>query len=119
MGIALLKGAGFRAVILSTEQNPVVAARAKKIGLPYFHGVGDKSQILTKYLENENIPGGETVYIGNDVNDLGCFPLVGYAIVVADAHPDVRRKADLILNHKGGFGAVREVCDILISRYRK
>jgi N-acylneuraminate cytidylyltransferase len=118
MGVELLLKAGFEAVIISTEENPVVAARAEKIGLPYFHGVGDKPQILRSFLEKENIPMKETVYVGNDVNDLPCFPMVAYAIVVADAHPDVRRAADFFLNHKGGYGAVREVCDILISRYR-
>jgi len=118
MGIDLMKNAGFRAVIISTEQNPVVAARAKKIGLPYFHGVGDKPEILKAYLEKEDISYKETIYVGNDVNDLPCFPLVAYAVVVADTHPDVRREADHILKHKGGYGAVREVCDILISRYR-
>ena len=96
----------------------MVAARAKKIGLPYFHGVGDKSEILKAYLEKEDISYKETIYVGNDVNDLPCFPLVAYAVVVADTHPDVRREADHILKHKGGYGAVREVCDILISRYR-
>jgi len=119
MGIELLQKAGFRAVIISTEENPVVAARAKKIGLPYYHGVDDKPKTLQAYLEKENLPFEETVYVGNDVNDLPCFSLAAYAMVVADAHPDVRRKADLILNHRGGYGAVREVCDILISRYKK
>jgi YrbI family 3-deoxy-D-manno-octulosonate 8-phosphate phosphatase len=58
------------------------------------------------------------VYVGNDVNDLPCFQEVAFAVVVADAHPDVRKKADFILNQKGGDGAVREVCDILINRYK-
>ena len=118
MGIDLLRKAGFTAVIISTEKNPVVVARAKKIGLPYFHGVGDKAEILREYLSKENISSNETIYVGNDVNDLPCFPLVAFAIVVADAHPDVRKRADFILKRTGGFGAVREVCDILISRYR-
>ncbi len=117
MGIEMLLKAGFKALIISTEKNPVVAARAKKIGLPYFHGVGNKPEILKTYLEQENISSEETVYVGNDVNDLPCFPLVAYAVVVADAHPDVCRKADYILTKRGGYGAVREVCDILINRY--
>ena len=118
MGVELLLKAGFNAVIISTELNPVVAARAKKLGLPYFHGVGDKAKTLRAYWEKENLSPKETLYVGNDVNDLPCFPLVAYAVVVADAHPDVRRKADHFLTHKGGFGAVRELCDLLISRYR-
>jgi len=118
MGIELLLKAGFKAVIISTESNPVVAARAKKINLPYFHGVSDKAKTLQTYLENNGISPEETVYVGNDVNDLPCFQEVAFAVVVADAHPDVRKKADFILNQKGGDGAVREVCDILINRYK-
>jgi len=116
MGIGRLLAAGFKAVIISTETNPVVAARARKLELPYFHGVGDKASILKTYLEKEAIPAEETIYVGNDVNDLPCFPLVACAIAVADAHPDVKRKADQILTRRGGHGAVREVCDILLSR---
>ncbi len=118
MGIDLLMAAGIKAVIISTEPNPVVAARAKKIGLPYFHGVGDKGSVLQDYLKKENIPAAETIYVGNDINDLPCFPLVACAVVVADAHPAAKRKADRVLTAKGGFGAVREVCDILLARKR-
>ncbi len=118
MGIALLLAAGFRGVIISTEPNPVVAARAKKIGLPYFHSVGDKATTLKTYLEKEGILSSETIYVGNDINDLPCFPLVGCALAVADAHPEVRRSADKVLKHAGGQGAVREVCEILLNRYR-
>ncbi|MBG0788837.1 MAG: HAD hydrolase family protein, partial [Anaerolineaceae bacterium] len=116
MGISHLLAAGFKAVIISTETNPVVAARAKKLKLPYFHGVGDKASLLKTYLVENNITAEETIYVGNDVNDLPCFPLVACAVAVADAHPEVRRKADQVLAHKGGHGAVREVCDILLSR---
>lgn len=117
MGIEMLQAAGIRSVIISTEPNPVVAARAKKIGLPYFHGVNDKSHVLLDFLEREKIPAAETIYLGNDVNDLPCFPIVARAFVVADAHPVVKKQADFILTHAGGHGAVRELCDILIERY--
>lgn len=118
MGVELLLKAGFKSVIISTESNPAVAARAEKIGLPYFHDVGDKASVLTHYLEKENFSPAETIYVGNDVNDLPCFPIVAYAVAVADAQDTVRREADLILTHTGGHGAVREICDILIDRYR-
>jgi N-acylneuraminate cytidylyltransferase len=55
------------------------------------------------------------VYLANDVNDLPCFPLVGCSVVVADAHPDVLPHADLVLEHKGGRGAVRELCDRILK----
>ena len=118
MGIEMLLAAGFKAVIISTEPNPVVAVRARKVGLPYFHDVGNKAQVLKNYLEKEAISPDETLYVGNDVNDLPCFPLVACAAAVADAHPDVRRQADQVLEKRGGHGAVREICDILLRRYR-
>ncbi len=118
MGVEMLLKAGIKAVIISTESNSVVAARAKKLGLPYFHGVGNKAATLQAYLEKEDLAASETIYVGNDVNDLPCFPIVARAVVVADAHPDVLRQADQILTHKGGHGAVREICDALLARYR-
>jgi len=115
MGISLLKKAGFDAVVLSTETNPVVTARCKKMGLPVVQGVDAKGEVLNKLLAERGIPGRNVVYVGNDVNDLPCFPLVGCAVAVADAHPDVLAKADLVLRSPGGFGAVRELCELVIS----
>jgi len=80
--------------------------------------VGDKTKTLQAYWEKEDLSPEETIYLGNDVNDVPCFPLVAFAAVVADAHPDARQKADLVLKHNGGHGAVRELCDLLLSRYR-
>jgi len=59
------------------------------------------------------------VYLGNDLNDLPCFPMVGWAAVPASALPEMKHKADFVLQKNGGFGAVRELCDILIKRFSK
>jgi YrbI family 3-deoxy-D-manno-octulosonate 8-phosphate phosphatase len=58
------------------------------------------------------------VYVGNDVNDLLCMALVGCAVAVADAHPDVLAQADMILEHNGGDGAIREVCELILEKIR-
>jgi N-acylneuraminate cytidylyltransferase len=118
MGVEMLLNAGIKGVIISSETNPVVAARAQKLGLPHFYGVGDKPSTLKAYFEKEKIAPQETVYVGNDVNDLPCFPMVAWSVAVADAHPQVLGQADFILTRRGGHGAVREICDILLSRYR-
>lgn len=115
MGISLLKKAGFNAVVLSTETNPVVSARCKKMDLPVYQGIDAKGEALQKLLAERGIPGENVIYVGNDVNDLPCFPLVGCAAAVADAHPDVLSKANLVLKSPGGYGAVRELCDLVIS----
>ncbi len=115
MGISILHKAGIPMVVLSTEPNPVVAARCRKLNLPVIQGLSDKSQALSHLLQERNLDPAHVVYLGNDVNDLPCFPLVGCAVVVADAHPDVLPQADLILSHTGGHGAVRELCDRIMQ----
>ena len=56
------------------------------------------------------------MFIGNDTNDLPAFEVAGYAVVPADAHPSIARLADLVLTHNGGHGAVRELCDLILSK---
>ena len=114
MGIAALHIAGIPMIVLSTEPNPVVAARCRKLNLPVIQDLADKSLALHNLLQERQLDPAHVVYLGNDVNDLPCFPLVGCAVVVADAHPDVILQADLVLSHPGGHGAVRELCDQII-----
>lgn len=116
MGIAALRKAGIPMVVLSTEPNPVVSARCRKLDLPVIQGLADKAGALYQLLQERQLDPTHVVYLGNDVNDLPCFSLVGCAVAVADAHPDVLPHADFILTHPGGHGAVRELCDrILIN----
>ncbi len=118
MGVALLRRAGVPMLILSTETNPVVAARARKLGLPVLHGVDDKAAALRAYLAEHGFRPEETIYIGNDINDIPCFEVVAWAAVVADAHPEARRAADAVLPQPGGFGAVRALADRLLREGR-
>lgn len=115
MGIAMLRQAGIPMVVLSTETNLVVAARCQKLSLPVIQGLSDKARVLQDLLIEREIDPSQVVYLGNDVNDLACFPWVGCAVVVADAHPEVRDQADIVLTHNGGFGAVRELCDLILK----
>jgi len=116
MGIALLRKAGIDALVLSTEANPVVAARCEKLKLPVLQSVLDKGQALSAYLEQNQIDQQHVLYLGNDVNDLPCLDKVGCFVAVADAHPRLRAQADFVLTKPGGRGAVRELCDLLLSR---
>lgn len=113
-GLALLRQAGIQALVISKEANPVVAARCRKLNLEYVQGVADKATLLKTLLQERQVDPGCVLYLGNDVNDVPCFPLVGCAVVVADAHPAARRAADIVLSQNGGHGAVRELCDLLV-----
>jgi len=114
-----LRRAGVEAMVLSTESNPVVAARCRKMGVPFIQGQWDKASALHEIANERQINLSDVVYVGNDVNDLPCFPLVGCAVAVADAYPEVIAQADLVLNHKGGYGAVREICDRIMNKVNR
>jgi len=115
-GISRLKEQGVEVIVLTRESNPVVAARCQKLGIPAIQGVVDKGAKLRELLQARELKPLHTVYLGNDLNDLPCFPLVGCAVAVADAHPKVRAAADLRLTQRGGHGAVRELCEMLLEK---
>ena len=100
----LRKLTNIQAMVLSKETNRVVAARCKKLKIPVIQSVQDKPKAL-ELIKNAELRKNEVVFIGNDLNDLGCFPLVGFAVAPANAQPDVMRLADLVLKNSGGFGS--------------
>ena len=114
-GIARLRDADVPMMILSTEENAVVAARCGKLKLPCVQGCGDKAGTLAALLAEKGIDAAEVVYVGNDVNDLDCLRMVGMPVAVADAHPEVLAACKLVLTKRGGRGAVREFCDLLLA----
>jgi len=119
LGLRALRNAGVPAVVISTEVNPVVAARCRKMEVPVVQGVKDKATVLRQYLQEHKIDPARVVFLGNDTNDLPCFDLVGCALVVADAQNDALRRADRILTRRGGHGAVRELCEMILEQMEK
>jgi len=118
IGLQALRDLGVPMMVLSTEPNPVVADRCRKLALPCEHGVADKGARLRALLAERNIDAAHVVYVGNDINDLDCLRTVGCPVVVADAHPAVRSVARIVLTERGGLGAVRELCDRLALHLR-
>jgi YrbI family 3-deoxy-D-manno-octulosonate 8-phosphate phosphatase len=116
LGINRLRQAGVETVVISMETNPVVAARCRKMNISWLQGENDKAAALNKLLLQRHVNASEAVFLGNDVNDLPCFPLVGWAVAVADAIPEVSRQADFVLTRPGGHAAVRELCDMLMEQ---
>ncbi|NUQ85171.1 MAG: acylneuraminate cytidylyltransferase [Anaerolineales bacterium] len=108
---------GVELLILSSEPNPVVEARAKKIGVEAIHGIGmqDKGRVMREVLGQKKVRAENVVYVGNDLNDLPCFEIAGWAVAVADAVPEVLRAADFVLTKPGGRGAVRELCELILK----
>jgi N-acylneuraminate cytidylyltransferase len=117
MHIKTLREKGVEVMILSSEPNPVVLARAKKMGVEALHNVGmiHKGRALREILEQKNIGAEHVIYVGNDLNDLPCFEIAGWNVAVADAYPEVIRAADHVLSKMGGRGAIRELCEMVLK----
>jgi YrbI family 3-deoxy-D-manno-octulosonate 8-phosphate phosphatase len=120
MSFREMREKGIELLILSSEPNPVVAVRAKKIGVEAIHGIGmqDKGRVMREVLERKNVSAQNVVYVGNDLNDLPCFEIAGWSVAVADAYPEVLQAADYVLSKPGGHGAVREVCELILRNIR-
>ncbi|MFI9355912.1 cytidylyltransferase domain-containing protein [Streptomyces lydicus] len=115
LGVAALRKAELKLLILSTETNPVVAARARKLRVPVLHGIDRKDLALKQWCEEAGIAPERVLYVGNDVNDLPCFDLVGWPVAVAGAHDVVRGAARAVTATPGGSGAIREIAAWLLG----
>ncbi|MEU2245437.1 acylneuraminate cytidylyltransferase [Streptomyces sp. NPDC019224] len=115
LGIAALRKAGIPLLILSTEQNPVVAARAHKLRVPVLHGIDRKDLALKQWCDEQSLAPERVMYVGNDVNDLPCFALAGWPVAVASAHDSVRAAARAVTTTPGGSGAIREIAAWLLG----
>lgn len=113
LGFDMLRKAGMPAVILSTETNRVVAARARKLRIPCIHGVDDKAGVLRDLCRERKVPLGRVLYVGNDINDLEAMKLVGWPACPADAHPRIRAMSRIRFKTKGGEGVARELAERL------
>jgi YrbI family 3-deoxy-D-manno-octulosonate 8-phosphate phosphatase len=110
---------GIQLLVLSMEVNPVVSARCNKMGIPCVQGIEDKPARLAQIMSEMRMAPENVIYVGNDINDTPCFPIVGCAVAPCDAQPEALRQADLVLSQAGGHGAVRELCDLLLERAEK
>ena len=115
MGVAMLAERGMPMVVLSTEENPILAARCEKLRLPFQHGLSDKLAAMKSWLEERGLDISRAVYLGNDVNDVPCMLAAGCGMAVADAHDAAQRAAKIVLSKAGGRGAVRELADLIVG----
>ena len=115
MGIAALREAGFKLLILSKERNPVVSRRGEKLNVEVIQGCDDKLEALKVWLASQNISSQQCIYVGNDINDLECLQFVGISVSPSDAHESVSHAVTWRLSNLGGRGAIREMSDVLIE----
>lgn len=117
-GISRLRDAGIAMCIISTELNTAVAMRARKLKLDVSHNVSDKVAALRKFADRQGVSLEECAFVGNDINDRAVLQAVGFPVIVADAHPSVLPFATHRLTRRGGYGAVREFCDLVADLHQ-
>jgi len=115
LGVDYFRNQGIPQLILSTETNPVVRARATKLKLEVIDACRDKKAALISYCRDRGIDPRRVLYVGNDMNDLEAMESVGYSAAPADAHPRIKAAATVVLKAAGGAGVVRELADLFIA----
>ncbi len=117
MGIERLRSiTGIETGIITREDNQIVASRARKLHIKELHmGVLDKTLTLEDILTRTNISAAEIAYMGDDTNDLGIMEKVGFSTCPKDATKFAKDAADYIVESKGGYGALRDLCELIIE----
>ncbi len=118
LGIKRLSELQLQTFVLSTEANQVVAKRCEKLKLRCFSNCADKLVVVKQEIINMKLSLSEVSYVGNDINDKDCLEVVGLPIVVQDAHLDVLPLGRYRTEKPGGYGAVREVCDLFFKAHQ-
>jgi 3-deoxy-D-manno-octulosonate 8-phosphate phosphatase (KDO 8-P phosphatase) len=114
-GIKALGSSGVEVAIITGRRSTIVANRMSALNVKHIvQGQEDKLPALIHLAEQLNLAPDEIAYIGDDIPDLACIEYVGLGIAVSDAHPVVTARADYTTFTHGGFGAVREVCDLIM-----
>lgn len=113
LGLSRLRSIDVKTFIISTEANPVVAARARKLNVPCKHGIEDKATTILETCRELGILPEKTMFVGNDINDIPAFKSIGIPVAVSDAYPEVYSHVIFRTKTPGGIGAVREICDLI------
>jgi YrbI family 3-deoxy-D-manno-octulosonate 8-phosphate phosphatase len=116
LGLRLVREAGIVVAFLTGERSDAVLRRAEKLKIQeVFLGVEEKGDVLKKFLAHRRFRPEEAAYVGDDVTDLEPMSIVGIAVAVSDAVPEVRKAAHWVTSRRGGDAAVREVCDEILN----
>ena len=119
-GLRLLMRAGIDVAIISGRGSKALQFRAEELGISEAHqAVEDKGALCQELCGRKNLALDQVCCMGDDLPDLPLFYLAGLSIAVADAAAEVLEAADFITEHKGGKGAVREACELILKAQKK
>lgn len=115
-GIKMLNRINIQTAIITGRDSQATAFRARQLGINhYFAGVSDKLSVFNELIAKTKIPAQNCAFMGDDLPDLPLLNTVGFSIAPSNACDIVKSSVDLITQKSGGNGAVREVCDLILS----
>lgn len=116
LGLVMLRSTGVELAIITGRESTVVTERMAALGIEHvLQGQSDKEQALDKLLDDLNVDVSTVCYVGDDLPDLPVMMRVGLSVAVADAHSELIKHAAWKTKAKGGAGAVREVCEMILA----
>lgn len=116
LGLRLLMDAGIEVGIVTARVSGALGHRCENLGISLvFDGVKDKARAFDRITGQTGIPAQDIGYMGDDLLDLPAMTRAGVAFTVADAPEEVKQQADVISDHPGGRGAVRQVCEAILK----
>jgi len=120
LGLKRLQAHGVQVALITARISHPVALRAEELGIAHvYQGQGDKAACLRELLDALHLQAGQAAYTGDDLPDLAPMRMVGMAVAVADAHPWIVEAAHWQTRQRGGEGAAREVCDLILHAQGK
>lgn len=114
-GMKALANAGIQTAVITGRQSSIVQRRMQHLDVSsIYQGQSDKTEAFNELLSQYSFSTEQTAYIGDDTPDLPLIQQSGIGVAVKDAHPSIQQQAQYITRCAGGFGAVREVCDLIM-----
>lgn len=119
-GIKVLQRYGIEVALLTGRLSQVVKQRAKDLDIKeVYQKVYNKREVFEKILKKHKLSAEETAYMGDDIIDIPVLKSVGFSAAVADAVEVVKKSVDYVAKNKGGQGAVREICEMILQAQGK
>jgi 3-deoxy-D-manno-octulosonate 8-phosphate phosphatase (KDO 8-P phosphatase) len=116
LGIDLLHRAGLKSGIISGRSSSAVERRVQALGMTFIcQGREDKLKAFAETLAQAGLTNAEVAYVGDDLNDIPLMLQSGLAVAVSDAAPETRAHAHYVTNVQGGYGAIREVVELILK----
>jgi 3-deoxy-D-manno-octulosonate 8-phosphate phosphatase (KDO 8-P phosphatase) len=115
-GLVLFQKAGYKTAVISARAARAVTVRAGDLKMDrVYQDACPKTAAYGRLLQDLQVTDQEVCFVGDDLPDCAVLNRVGFAVAVANAVPEVKRRADYVTKNKGGAGAVREVVDLILK----